>query len=207
MVLQVLRETLEQKAPGPQASFTLVHLVYALLVLGSRGTIGRKGMAVELGVGAGAVRTIIEKLKGRGLLKVGRRGCSLSKGGTKLFNSLMGALAGPLLIGESSLSTGKFSYAVVVRGSAGVVRLGIEQRDEAIRAGASGASTLLFRDSRFQIPGGSDDCERDFPEAVWSELRRYFELKGDDVVIVSGGDKKAAARDGALAAALTLLRL
>jgi len=99
---------------------------------------------------------------------------------------------------------GAVQVAVLLRGGGGSVRSGIEQRDSAIGVGAAGATTYVIRGSRFTIPGGSDDCERDFPGKAWGQLKKLKPRNGD-VVILCGSDTQESAKLGALSAALTLL--
>ena len=57
----------------------------------------------------------------------------------------------------------------------------------------------------FTIPGGSEDCEKDFPSGAWVALRTMLRPRHGDAVILCGSDREETARLGALAAALTLL--
>jgi len=85
------------------------------------------------------------------------------------------------------------------------VRSGIEQRDSAIRVGAQGATTYAIVRGKFAIPGGSPDCEEDFPGAVWSDLRTELSPREGDALILCGAATGTLAKLGALSAALTLL--
>jgi hypothetical protein len=100
---------------------------------------------------------------------------------------------------------GKQSAAVLVRGAAKQVRIGIEQRDAAIRAGAAGAATLTYRAHRFEIPGSSGDAQRQYPDPVWRRLADLFPLQDGDVIIISSAGSQELAENGALSAATTLL--
>jgi len=104
----------------------------------------------------------------------------------------------------SRLTMGAAQVAVSVRGAGDAVKSGIEQRDSAISVGAAGATTYVVRGSRFTIPGGSDDCEKDFPSRTWTALRKRLKPKDGDAVILCGSNKEETARLGALSAALTL---
>lgn len=55
-------------------------------------------------------------------------------------------------IQKSSITLGKFNYAVLVKNMADAIKSGIEQRDIAIKAGAVGATTLIFKNGIFLIP-------------------------------------------------------
>ena len=85
------------------------------------------------------------------------------------------------------------------------MRSGIEQRDSAIRLNAAGATTYVIRAGKIAIPGGSTDCEKDFPSRVWSTLRAELRPKDGDAVIVCGARDETTAKLGALSAAVALL--
>jgi Domain of unknown function (DUF4443) len=55
-------------------------------------------------------------------------------------------------IQKSSITLGKFNYAVLVKNMTDAIKSGIEQRDIAIKAGAVGATTLIFKNVIFLIP-------------------------------------------------------
>ena len=55
------------KAPGPNTTFTVFHIFYALELMSGR-TIGRNKLAEKLNVGEGAIRTIITRLVTAGLI-------------------------------------------------------------------------------------------------------------------------------------------
>jgi hypothetical protein len=90
-------------------------------------------------------------------------------------------------------------------GSARNLKAGLEQRDAAVKVGAAGASTYIMKSGKFAIPGGSSDCEKDFPSKVWSVLRQQLSPKSGDAVILCGARDETTAKLGALSAALTLV--
>ena len=56
----------------------------------------------------------------------------------------------------SDLTLGKHNCAVLVKGMAHRIKMGCEQRDEAVRAGAVGATTLFVKDGQIVFPGDED---------------------------------------------------
>ncbi|MDD1769560.1 MAG: DUF2111 domain-containing protein, partial [Methanomassiliicoccales archaeon] len=98
------------------------------------------------------------------------------------------------------LTLAKHNCAVLVKRQAEAVKLGCEQRDEAVRAGAAGATTLIARGTKLVVPG-----DEDFPdqEAV-APLKHAFELDDGDVVIIGSAFTYEAAEKGAVSAALSL---
>ena len=195
----------DRKPQGPSPTFDRAHLLLAFLTIGESGTIGRHSLAIRAGLGEGAVRTVLKRLREEGLADADASGCHLTRGGQEAYSSLTKRLSRMAAIEGSRLTMGAAQVAVSVRGGGETVKSGIEQRDSAIGLGAAGATTYVVRGSRFTMPGGSDDCEKDFPSRSWKALRERLRPKDGDAVILCGSDKEETARLGALSAALTLL--
>lgn len=200
-----LLQNRNRKPQGPSPTFERVHLLLAFLTIGESGGIGRHSLAARVGLGEGAVRTVLKRLREGGFANTDASGCHLTRGGQEAYSALIKKLSPMTAIEGSRLTMGAAQVAVSVRGGGGAVKSGIEQRDSAIGLGAAGATTYIVRGPRFTIPGGSDDCEKDFPSRSWKALREQLRPKDGDAVILCGSDKEETARLGALAAALTLL--
>jgi len=191
---------------GPLPSFVEPHLLFALIIVGETRTIGRQALARRIGVGEGAIRTILKRLREDGYLHVNASGCSLSRGGLAAYGELRRVIPAMLKLGSTNLTVGRNQFAILVRGAARRVANGIDQRDAAIKVGAAGATTYLLRNSKFQIPRDSSDCERDFPGPVWGKLRRELRPVEGDAVIVCGAEDELLSVLGALSAATTIIR-
>ena len=190
--------------PGPSISFSLVDGVRAILELGVDG-IGRERLAKNLGIGNGAVRTLIKRLDRMDLIERGKGGCRLTKKGQGVFRTLNARIK----IGEINggpLSTDRFTETILIRGGAIAVKIGLEQRDAAIREGATGATTLIYKSGKFVIPGGSRDCEQDFPNLLWDKLRTGLKPVDGDLIIICSGSSKQIASKGAFSIAWTAIR-
>lgn len=192
-------------SPGPSPSFGSPHLVLAFLTIGESGTIGRQALAARSGLKEGPARTVLKKLRSGGYVESHASGCYLSKPGKKVYGSLRAKLSSIVALEGSKLNIGSSQAGLVVRGAARLVKGGLEQRDAAIGLGAEGATTLVFKEGKFTIPGGSSDCENDFPSRSWTSLRSSLDPVDGDAVIISGARDEMTARLGALSAALTLL--
>jgi predicted transcriptional regulator len=199
----ILRLALPIQA-GPLPSFTEPHILLAILTLGKE-ELGRKGLAKNLGLGEGVVRTLIDRLKKEGLIQIDRKGCKLSKKGKEVFTKITKIIPNMVEINAGKLSSGKEDFALVVNNASKYLKLGIEERDAAVRLGAKGATTIIFKKGRFSIPGGSKDCARDYPDEIWDRLKVCFSLSDGDVIIISSGDDKFKAMYGALAAAWNVI--
>ena len=194
-----------RKPLGPFPTFGSAHLLLAFITIGQKGSVGRHALASNSGLGEGAIRTVIKRLREEGLAKVGSAGCRLTPSGKRVYATLAGRLSPALAVRYSDLTMGAHQVAVVVRKGGAKVTSGIEQRDSAIKVGAAGATTYIIRESRFTIPGGSSDCEHDYPSGVWDVLRKGLRPKEGDSVILCGAALPILANLGAVAAAATLL--
>jgi hypothetical protein len=204
MVLETLRGVLDSDYRGPRAVFTEVHVLKAIMAIGSAGSLGRGRLGTLTGLGQGEVRTLIKRLKDNDLIVIEANGCSLSKKGEKEHDKLASILIWSSSVEASGLHIGERCWAVVVAGGGRKVRYGIEQRDAAIRGGADGAFTSVFRAGRFTVPGESTDCEPDGPAQPWITIRGSG-IRDGDAAVVTGSAREAGSEDGALAATLTLL--
>jgi len=196
-------ETLVGKGPSP--SFTRAHLLLAFLNIGTNEVIGRQALARESGLGEGAARTVLRRLREGGYVDVNASGAFLTKKGRGLFQLLQGKLLPFVELDNSRLTVGREQAALGVRGGSHRLGNGIPQRDSAIMVGASAPTTYEIRGSRFTVPGGSNDCEKDFPSGAWGLLKKRLILRNGDIVIVCGAQDGLKAKLGALSAALTLL--
>ena len=91
-----------------------------------------------------------------------------------------------------------------MRGAANKVRQGIEQRDAAIKAGATGAAMLMYKGGKLIMPTISEYVARDYP-SVAKQIMEIFQPKESDVIILGSANTKDLAEDGARAAAWTLM--
>jgi hypothetical protein len=204
MVLESLRQVLSADYRGPKAVFTQVDVLKALLAIGDSGTVGRGKLGMLTGLGQGEVRTLIKRMKDNQMIEIEANGCRLSKKGDKEYEMVRSLLSWSSKVNAAPLGLGEHCWAVIVRGAAKRVRYGIEQRDEAIRAGANGAFTANFLSSRFTVPGEGTDCEKDGADEPWITIRKASPHDGD-AIIVTGSGTGSDAENGALAAFLTLV--
>lgn len=166
---------------------------------------GRIQLSKRLGLGEGAIRTIIRHLSRAGLVKSTKKGCALTSKGLSLHKHLRMKLSRILVIDAGQLALDNSSAAILVRGSSQKVKQGIEQRDAAVRVGATGACTLLMKHGRFVMPFGSEEMKMDLSESLTQELLNMFHPKQDDTIIIASANQKNLADYAALAAGLTLL--
>ncbi len=182
---------------GPLPRFAEVHIYRALEMIAKHGKIGRKELTRELGVGEGSVRTILNQLKKRGLITSSRGGHVLTAKGKRMLGRPLKFVqvdAGDLTVGDSDVAT-------IVRGAAKKVKRGIEQRDEAIKANAQGATVLVFKEGKLKFPDSFMHVDKRLAKSI-------VELLGPregDVIIIGSGKDTAEAERGARAAVRSLV--
>lgn len=200
-------ETLSRlPSPGPAPAFTHVDVTQAILTIGDEGQIGRIELSKKLGIGEGAIRTIIKHLTQASMIEISKGGCMFTKRGLQLYNSLRSKVSNVVPVEARQLALDKVNAAVLVRRAGHLVKKGIEQRDAAIRAGATGACTLVLRGREFLMPiGDSEEWRLKREDPLFQDLEKSFSPEEGDVVVLSSAPDGATAEHGAMAAALTLM--
>lgn len=191
---------IERSKYGPLHRFTDYHVYKTLSVLSDGTRKGRKQLADKVGVGEGSMRTIVECIRERGYIDVKQTGIKITKKGSEFYNEI------PLQIytlGESDLVHGRKGVAVQVKGVEDKIGSGMEQRDRAMIAGADGATTVLVKNGKLQIPGGID-LEGIYPDTA-STLSKLFDLENGDIIIIGTASEYELAEEGAVTAALDLI--
>ena len=197
-------QTSAAQAKGPLPYFTPSHILYAVMKIGDLGPIGRKRLSSEMLLGEGTIRTILNRLKKLNLVKESRRGYLLTTRGRRLYNEIISKVTHPVDVDfETPLGSGH-SVAVLIHTAAEKVRMGIEERDEAIRAGADGALVLVMQNGEIHMPKITN-LSKERPKLASSIAENLKPVEGDVIIIASARDK-ITARYSALAAALLLLK-
>ena len=204
-LLKIIDRVTCKIAPGPAPSFNEAHVVKVLELIGDYGSIGRIRLSKELGLGEGTTRTLLKHLKNEGITQSSRVGISLSEKGKKLFSNLRSKISACKEVPRSPLTIGTCNIAVLVRDSAEGVGSGMEQRDIAIKSGATGATTLIFSSNRLLLPTAEKNISESMPE-LYDKLVTQFKPKENDVIIVGSGENRELAEIGAKMAAIKLLK-
>ncbi len=145
-----------------------------------------------------STRSVLERLNEAGIThspgqSSGRRGNWLSTQGMELILKLKQHIE--LVNVEIEEIFRNEMQGILVRGSAKRIRDGIKQRDDAIRAGAAGAITLIYQDDQWIFPNTQDPVQ----------IRGIEKPRQDDVLIVAFNDDKTPSLVGAVSAAYFLI--
>jgi predicted transcriptional regulator len=200
---QLIEDMASPKAPGPSTTFTVAHIFFALELMAEK-PIGRNMLARKLNVGEGTIRTIISRLRNRGLIETSKKGCNLTNKGCLVWKKFEGLFPKRAEIGKTELTSAEHNYAFLVKNSGHNVRSGIEQRDAAIIAGATDAVIIVSKQGQLTIESVSQNLQRQFPAAA-AQILQTFHPEHNDVIVLVGAAAPWKAKHGAFAASWALI--
>jgi hypothetical protein len=203
MYIMALEKVTSRYAPSRVLSFDVVHVFAALQMIGkNNNTTSRNALCEGLVLGEGTVKTLVKHLKMQGLIETSNRGTKLTAKGKSICEGLLSVIPSEMSLPKCSVALSRFNYAVLVREFGFAVGLGIEQRDAAIKMGATGATTLLFKDNKFVMPANSDDSLKREREVRRMIVEQLNPREGDVIIIGSADNNGKTAELGAKNAAL-----
>lgn len=202
MYVRALEKVATRYAPSRLLSFGAVHVFVALQLMQENGRASRDMFCKRLGLGGGATKTLVKHMKMRGLVETSNGGTRLTSKGKAICQGISSAMPAEMPLPKSSVALGSYNYAVLLREFGFAIGSGIEQRDAAIRMGATGATTLLYREGRFAMPdSGHDPLKKE--QALRKELTEKLSPQDGDAVIIGSAQSarvaELAAKDAALA--------
>jgi hypothetical protein len=205
--VKALTKIASRYAPSRILSFELVHIFKTFQLLDKNEHISRVLLCQELALGEGSVRTLVKHLKMQNLVKSTNGGTRLTEKGKILSSELLQSIPSEANMPKCSIALGQFNYVILLRKYGFAIKSGIEQRDAAIKIGAVGATTLLYKDHKFIMPGAYDNKNSLQKEQhVVNLLIDKLKPAEDDVIII-GSDNKSLriAEFGAKNAALSTI--
>jgi len=193
-----------EKSKGPNPLFSFLEILNVLEIIWKMKVIGRQKLSIETGLGEGSIRTIIKWLKKLNLIESTRLGCKLTKRGTRVIQEIKSKIGPTIPVSKSFLAIGDSNVGILVKGVGDKVKNGIEQRDAAIKAGATAATTIIFRKKSLILPSISNSINKEWPKLA-KEIQQIFQPKENDVIIICSAKNKLLAERGAKAAAWSLI--
>ncbi|HET6457809.1 MAG TPA: DUF4443 domain-containing protein [Nitrosopumilaceae archaeon] len=200
-VLRLLSKVAERYAPSRLLSFDSVHVLKTMQLMENTKRISRSLLIRELGLGEGSVKTLVKHMKMSGLIENSNAGMWPTNKGKAVYEKLHCAIPNEMNIFKCSVALGKFNYAVLVKDVAYNIGSGIEQRDAAIKLGAVGATTLIFKNGTLLMPDTREDLLRNNPK-IHSLIIKKLMPKDNDVIIIGSSENKRTAELAAKSAAL-----
>ena len=200
-VMRLLSKVAERYAPSRLLSFDSVHVFKTMQLMENKKRISRSLLMHELGLGEGSVKTLVKHMKMSGLIENSNAGMWSTNKGKTVYAKLHDAIPNEMDVFKCSIALGKFNYAVLVKDIAYTIGSGIEQRDAAIKLGAVGATTLIFKNGRLLMPNTQEDLLRNNPK-IHSLIIKKLMPKDNDVIIIGSSANKRTAELAAKSAAL-----
>ena len=190
MYIKALFKAAGKYAPSRNISFDIVHIFKALQLMEDRGHVSRGLLSKELALGGGVVKTLIKHLKMQDMIHTTKSGTKMTEKGKSIYSHLRSSIPAELNIPNCSVALGKFNYAVLLKQFNFAIKSGIEQRDAAIKMGAKGATTLLYKDGRFVMPStkGTFDPLHAEPEIRKLLINKLQPIEDGDAIIIGSDD-------------------
>lgn len=172
-----------------------------LYQLGTNRTISRKRISEETGISERSIRNAIDLLREHGMVEVDSWGVRITGYGRSLLDGMGVELVD---LDLSQCIAEKCIQCVVVRGAASGLDDGRDQRTAAKEKGCGSCSIWTISDGRLMmIPGWDIDLN---DPVLAGDIRLGTGLSEGDVLIATGGGDPLEVREGAVEAALSLLR-
>ena len=185
LYIKSLLKIASRYAPSRMLSFELIHIFKVLQLLSTKDHISRSLLCDELDLGEGSFRTLLKHLKMQHLIKSTNAGTRLTDKGRRIFTELLESIPAETDIPKCSVALGKYNYAILLKRYAFAINSGIEQRDAAIKVGACGATTLIYKDHKFIMPGKEHDSLKKEPEIAKLLIEKLrLKEEGDDIVVI-----------------------
>jgi len=178
------------KAGAPR-SFGLGHVFMALYYIDENVRMSRENLGIRLGLGGGAVKSLVSKLRESSLVRTLKGGNILSDEGLKIVRGLRSVIPAISEISVRNLSTGKTNVAAIIRGVDRKSLDPIAIRDDVIRAGGTGATTMFFDGNSIKVPSVYDDLAT--ISSIDVKTLTELKLRKDDIVVIAGGTNQQVA--------------
>ncbi|MEQ9714309.1 MAG: DUF4443 domain-containing protein [Candidatus Asgardarchaeum sp.] len=172
--------------------------------IGSKSRIGRYSLSKEIGLSESTARTLLKFLKREGLIiSIPKSGHRLSNVGLEIFEHLKKYIGSVKEIEElEEFRPAKYAIGILIRGASKYIKKGLEERDDAVRAGAKGATIIVYERNTFSVPSV-------YPELVGEEkniLIKIFSPSDGDVIAIVFADNRSSVKQAAFAVAYYLLK-
>ena len=168
------------------------HVLKALQMLKQDTYVSRAAFCRELELGEGSVKTLVSHLRKAGMADSAKSGTHLTEKGRQFFGQFDRMIKNECRIKSCGLFQGRYNYGVILAGCEGAIRTGLEQRDHAIVYGATGCTTIVYKDGRFVFPREESDCLQNDPKTREFLLESLLPLDGDVIIVSSADDPLVA---------------
>jgi len=199
--VQTLQNIVSRKGSSKVLTFSVPHVFKALQMLYENKYVSRSSFCQNLHMGEGAVKTMIMHLKEESMAASTKSGTFLTVKGKNFIKNMLEIIFAECDIKKCQIAQGRFNHAVILKNYSFATKTGVEQRDYTILYGATGATTLLYKDDRFVFPNESLDCLLNDQKTKKILLNETHPKNGDMIIIASANDPfvaEIAAKNSAL---------
>ncbi|WP_457557111.1 DUF4443 domain-containing protein [Candidatus Harpocratesius sp.] len=203
----LLQSLFQTKTIGP--SYKPSHILFVLYIIGKeKQGVGRYRIKKEVGLGEGSIKTLLNRLKDEDILQVEvarQRGHILTAKGIELFHHISSIIPHPFPLSnpDNKYVIGQEAYFSLLQPERLVSdynRLTLAIRDEAIKVGGTGCTTLEFNGNRwFFLDSSSYVVDLNIPV----ENNRL--IKKGTIMVIGGGNSTTSAVLATFAACFRLI--
>jgi len=206
--LEILKDLDHRKGPGHL--FSIAHFYLVLKIFSDeKKRINRSELASMLNLGGGSIRTVLNRLKDEKLIEsIPRKGYRITEKGITILDELGNIILDFKKLDEvGDLALSNVNFGCHARGINKLLESGIKLRDEAIKNGAIGATTLIFKGNNFKVLGINHfDIRRDYPNFFNELIEKFPQLKDDDIIIIVFAENEIIAKIGVLNSIFSILK-
>ncbi|TBR08583.1 MAG: hypothetical protein EPO62_06680 [Candidatus Nitrosotenuis sp.] len=203
-MIKTLTKVADRYSPSRVLSFNIAHVFKTMQLASEQIRVSRMTLVADLGLGEGSVKTLVKHLKMHGLVETSKGGMRLSEKGKILYSKISATVPRESPIQKCSIGLGTFNHAVLLKGFGSEINSGLEQRDFAKFMGATGATTLVYKNKRFLMPGQTQDSLKNERKIRESIMENLLPQNDDAIIIASADDKKTADLASKYAALMTV---
>lgn len=192
-LLRIIKESSASKK-GVQPSFKEYHALKALLYIFREGPLGRKPLSKYLGIGETSTRTLICRLRKKGVIDTTKAsGAYLTDKGEHLIRNFLKhiKILKPLPTSKLGLlKLGNYAYLVLLHGKCSPKTKAIEIRDKIVKYGAKAALIICVMKNKLVLCSSNleDFSEENITELLYIKDSVKNEIEDHDLIVISYGD-------------------
>ncbi|MBO3763115.1 MAG: DUF4443 domain-containing protein [Thermoproteota archaeon] len=201
--LKILAKVIEEDEIRPK-SFHIGHVVLAMLELDREKPISREKLSSLLGLGGGAIRSLLTRLNLNHLISITYRGIRLRGVGIEINKKLRENIDGPFEVELEYLSVDAYDVAFIIKGLEKEKFKPLEIRDLVVRFGGTGATLCIYSKDKIEVPFVIDDL-------IKQSLHDYYQLKKlglneDNLILIVSAPSVVSAKVSGTAAIASILQ-
>lgn len=183
-------------------NYTYAHIYIIFYYLYEKGLVGRYYLKEKLGLGEATIRNILVKMRELGVIESLRGGHKLTNKGIEVAEEILDNVK--IIDLDTPIKSGKYNVTILIRKMGGKIRTGIDERDNVIKYGGSGATVLIFRNGKIIFPDSGLEVDLWYP-GLSNKIIKILKPCENDVILISGGASKESALTSGLNTAIELL--